>query len=268
MFNPKNWGECLLEMIYPEHCCLCDQARGVVPWCAEGSHHCGLHFFDGPHLCLNCFDKLRTRPSVAAVLNLPGQDPVTVVAGHWTHPDLVNLVGLWKYHGIRGLVWPLSKILVTAVEYQKIILEPSIEILWVPLPLHNGRKRERGFNQAEMLGRQLAANLGGTVICDLVVRLKNTGQQAKLELAGERADNLRDAFGPGKGLAKLVGRKNAFSGSKWPFRIVLVDDLVTSGATVGAMIQLLRQAGLPVYAVASLALASSESIAVIDNDCE
>ena len=98
-----------------------------------------------------------------------------------------------------------------------------------------------------MLAFQLALALGGVVRNDLVVRRVATRQQAKLVTPEDRIENMRDVFGPGPGLSQ--GILGPTSG------IILVDDLVTSGATAGTMVSFLRSWGRQVVAVVCLGVA-------------
>jgi ComF family protein len=96
----------------------------------------------------------------------------------------------------------------------------------VPVPRHAARLRERGFNQSALLAQQLATHLKLPVSMQLV-RVRLTTQQANLGRA-ERHANLRDAF--------------AWQGAPPPPRVLLVDDVLTTGATIGATAAAIRAA--------------------------
>ena len=99
----------------------------------------------------------------------------------------------------------------------------------VPVPLHPVKQREREFNQAELLARQLSREFGKPVIVNAVRRVKETQTQTKLDAHARRA-NLRDAFATGcKPVAGL--------------RLVLVDDVFTTGATLDSCANLLLSQG-------------------------
>ena len=111
----------------------------------------------------------------------------------------------------------------------------------VPVPLHSARRRSRGFNQAEILARILAEGDRFIYCGDLLQRIRDTGQQAKVTGAGRRARNMRDAFCCRP--AGLMAPKP---------RLYLVDDLVTSGATVLAAAEALTRSGCEVCGVFAL----------------
>jgi len=100
----------------------------------------------------------------------------------------------------------------------------------VPVPLHPAKEREREFNQAARLATRLGAASGIPTHLRLLRRVKATRTQTLLTRS-ERAGNMHDAFVPRAGV-KLHGE-----------RIVLVDDVFTTGATASACARALRRAG-------------------------
>lgn len=100
----------------------------------------------------------------------------------------------------------------------------------VPVPLHWLRRWTRGFNQALVLAEAVGEQLGVPVDDDLLVRTKATRQQALLGPA-DRADNVADAF--------AVVRPSGAEGR----RLLLIDDVATSGATLRACAHVLKRAG-------------------------
>lgn len=103
--------------------------------------------------------------------------------------------------------------------------------LIVPVPLHNTRKRERGYNQAELLGRVISAELNIPIIKDALIRTRSTPSQTRLP-PEERKKNVRGAFSINKIKAKLLKDKT----------ILLVDDVYTTGATLKECTKTLKQA--------------------------
>jgi ComF family protein len=102
----------------------------------------------------------------------------------------------------------------------------------VPVPLHGARQRERGFNQAHELARHL-----GPPVLRPIRRRRRTLPQATLD-AGVRQENVLGAFAPAL-WAGTFFRRQAVAGQ----RIVLVDDVWTTGATLAACAQVLRDLG-------------------------
>jgi len=112
--------------------------------------------------------------------------------------------------------------------------------LTIPLPLYPARLRERGFNQSVEIARPLAAKLGKPLTLDVLVRTRPTRPQAELALK-ERAGNVRDAF---ECRQDLEGRS-----------VLLVDDVMTSGATLDECARVLRLHGAERVDVAVVARA-------------
>jgi competence protein ComFC len=132
-----------------------------------------------------------------------------------------------KYRGRRRVAGRLAETLL-AEPRTRALLSPEVVI--VPVPLHPRRRRERGFNQAELLAAELGRRLGLPVRPTALVRRLDTPSQTGLS-AADRRKNVKDAFAVRR-RAQVAGRV-----------VVLVDDVVTTGATVHACARALQQAG-------------------------
>jgi ComF family protein len=119
----------------------------------------------------------------------------------------------------------------------------------VPLPLHRWRLAGRKFNQAAELARHLAVLSGRPLLPSALLRVKATRHQVGLG-ATARVDNLRGAF------AVAEGRQSEVFGR----RIVLVDDVYTTGATVSAAAKALKKAGAADVTVLTFAMALAPPI--------
>lgn len=237
----------LLELFFPEFCAACGAVKGTVPWVEQGSRVPGLQVCDAPHLCAACYRDLCSAPPLVKDLVHYGGRPLPVWAAQGSNPLLVKLVSAWKYESLRGLAWPLAKVLAAALV--ELGFPVGANLVWLPVPLHGRRERERGFNQSRLLAGLLAENLGGRVSSNLAVRHRPTRQQAKLKSRSARRANVRTVFkaGPGLGHSPLPAAPE----------IILVDDLVTSGATVEALARVLEQNGGTVKGVVCLGVAAA-----------
>jgi ComF family protein len=108
---------------------------------------------------------------------------------------------------------------------------PHGAVVVVPVPLSVARRRERGYNQAECLGRVVAAHWQGRLVTDAVVRRRETGTQVRLTPA-ERSANVQGAFAVGPSVGTLQGA-----------HVVLVDDVITTAATLTACATVLADCG-------------------------
>ncbi len=132
-----------------------------------------------------------------------------------------------KYNGKRRVARRLAEALVSAAGARDLL---SADAVLVPVPLHPRRERERGFNQAECLSTAMAAAVGLRHEPRALVRRIDTCSQTGLK-AQQRRRNVAGAF--------AVRRRGAVAGRP----VVLVDDVMTTGATLRACAQALRDAG-------------------------
>ena len=203
-----------LESLEQEPLCLDCRSRLPVarpPWCRR----CGLSLAQqgaGADLCVDC--RLHPPAFDQAVSPFLYEGPVKEL-----------ITGL-KYRGRICLGRFLADSMARAVWEQADLR--SVDAI-VPVPLHAVRLRERGFNQAQILAAGLADRLGLPCRSDLMVRAQATQPQTELSRE-DRRENLRGAFAAG--VSSLPG--NSF---------ILVDDVLTTGATVRACAEALRRAG-------------------------
>ncbi len=202
-----------------------DAGRGIHGRCAR----CALPLARGqggaeaPLLCGSC--RLRPPPLDACACALPYDFP-------WD-----GLIARFKFGGEPGLARPLADLLRQQPQAAALIGAAD----WVlPLPLAPGRLAERGYNQALVLARQLAP--GGRLAPRLLRRVRETPPQASLDRAA-RARNLRQAFEVDPAQAATIRGR----------RLLLVDDVMTSGATLHEAARTLRRAGAAHVAAVVLA---------------
>jgi ComF family protein len=151
----------------------------------------------------------------------------TVTAVDYQHP-WDDLITRFKFHEALDLA-PALVARMLAARTPAAWAPPQ---LLLPIPLSASRWRERGYNQAWELAKRLAGALDCTVDATLLLRLRDTAHQLALP-PEERAGNVRAAFAvEPRRLAEVRGR-----------RITLVDDVMTTGATVAEASRTLLQAG-------------------------
>jgi ComF family protein len=136
-------------------------------------------------------------------------------------------VHAFKFRGRRALAAPLGDLLVEVTDGRLPAGRPG---LLVPVPLHPRRERERGFNQASLLARRIGRAWQVPVHDDALVRRVATPSQTELDAPARRA-NVRNAF--------RLRRPELIAGR----HVLLVDDILTTGATLSECARCLRAGG-------------------------
>ena len=161
--------------------------------------------------------------TVTGVAHGPGRPSAALVYGGAVARAIVRM----KYEARPDLARPLGDLLWRALEpYAGALCETIV----VPVPLHPTRLAERGFNQSALLARRVARCLGAPMVARALTRTRETRQQATLDRAA-RAENVESAFRV-RLRARIEGRA-----------ILLVDDVMTTGATLSACEMALAAAG-------------------------
>ena len=146
----------------------------------------------------------------------------------WLHKKPVSLsIYHFKYHNQRFFAKQYAHEIVK--NHEALIRRWNPEIL-IPVPLHPARRRKRGYNQSELLAAELGKILGIPVANDAVKRVRNTRPQKTLDIR-KRRQNLAKAFLPGR---PSLCRE----------RVLIVDDIYTTGNTIDAVAKTLKQAGV------------------------
>jgi len=207
----------LIDLVFPKVCIGCGK--------------------DQEHLCADCQKllaadlKLISREQLGLEKNLDGLWRI------WDYNQrLVQLfVKRFKYDFIVELKDEIGKVL-TAEIIEKIKVSLPGEVILVPIPLHRHRQLWRGFNQAELIAEVMADKLARPVARDILKRIRNSRQQAKLK-ENDREANVRGIFA-------LKNVDLRFAGQT----AVLIDDVFTTGATMQEAAKTLKQAGfLKIY---------------------
>jgi ComF family protein len=223
----------VLNIVYPENCFIC-----AAP--VSRRQDCGL--------CSSCWNKIlalkigRPRcPSCGLPLNttnaesenLCGRCIIQLPAysgarsfGHY-EAEMSRMVQELKFYGRKKLATLLSPLMVSV--FYECWRRDSFDLI-VPIPLHPKRKRERGYNQSELLARAIAAQTAITVNNRALIRIRSTLPQIGLS-DSQRFENVRKAF-KCSDAGKISGK-----------RILLIDDVMTTGATVSSAAQTLMEAG-------------------------
>ena len=205
---PQDWKTFLtglLDWIYKKKCYFCRRSDESVKMCSK------------------CYDSLEFL-SYGKRLAIDG---VSVYVAGVYEKNLQKLIRGLKYHNQRDLAFYQAKFM---WEYwQHITDETGFEV--VPVPLHKDRQSKRRYNHMELVAEEFCRLSGNILNTKLIKRVKNTRPQYKLTHA-ERAENLHNAFKVDTSALSDCGK------------ILILDDICTTGSTFAEMIRTLKNAGI------------------------
>lgn len=200
----------LLDLVLPPACAACGRAGAIV--------------------CGGCIGSAREPDAGAFVVAdaaVVVGDALTLAVGALTFEGAVRrALGRLKYAGARRVAEPLA--VATGPAFARLIAVSGRRAVVVPVPVHPARQRERGYNQAHLLAAALARG-HGLAIAQVLERRQATERQHRLDRAA-RLRNLRDAI-------------SVRPGVEVPRVAVLVDDILTTSATLEACASVLLGAG-------------------------
>lgn len=209
----------LVRLIFPERCLGCKKIGG--------------------YLCVNCLDRI------------PPAEPITDLSAlacfDYYDKKIKKAIWLLKYKNISSLAPLFAKLLYDKLIEQladEVNILPGLGSTWlvIPIPLSHERQRERGYNQAALITRELVklAPQNLTLAENILIKIKHTPTQVSISNRRSRLANLKNAFA-------LAPNYNRPSGSITESikgrRIILVDDVITTGATIREAMRLLKHAG-------------------------
>ena len=217
----------LVDLIYPPRCPSCGEGvsvqGGLCSTCWDQLE------FPGDPACIRCLRPFTdVAPEDRVCDKCRAEPPIHdgIAAGTIYTDASRRLVLSFKHGGKIALAPMLARMIAARL--------PELEGEWlvVPVPLHATRLWRRGFNQSALLARQIARLRGQRLLVDGLVRRKQTRKLGHLGRV-QRADMLKGA------IAIHPRHQDAIRGSQ----VILVDDVMTSGATTNACIEVLREAG-------------------------
>ena len=229
-------GRGLLSWAFSDACMLCDapvdadaSGRGgdAESGPAAGSPVCSACLRDLPALppaCPTCAMPSPAGAVCGACIARPPSFDRTIAVWRYTFP-LDRLVLALKFHAKFSLAPFLARRLADGFRGARVSDAPD---LLIPMPLHRTRLAERGFNQSAQIGRPLARLLGRELQTGGVTRVRPTASQTELD-PRDRRRNVRGAFACD---IDLSGR-----------RVAVVDDVMTTGASLDELARVLKRAG-------------------------
>lgn len=212
----------LMDRLWPAHCLVCGEAGGPeraalcpacrrsLPWNHSACLRCGLPLPMPADACGHC---------------QRGPPPLTETRAVFRYePPLDRLLPRLKFHNDLAAGRLCGELMASA------LAEAERPEALIPLPLHRSRLRGRGFDQTLELAKPLARALRLPLLDDVLLRVRDTAPQSRLD-APARRRNLRRAFAVRPDVVL-------------PAHVALVDDVMTTGATLHAAADALLRAGV------------------------
>lgn len=218
-------GEKLVDLLYPPTCPFCDRQimhTGVCLACKEQ-----LPFIKG-YRCMRCSKPVASQEIEYCMDCAKQKHKYNKGISLLLYDDCVKQsIANYKYHNRRDFAKSYSALMIQ--EMGEIWKEWNCDIV-MPVPVHRKKKRKRGFNQAELIAKAIAEYLKIPCETKLLVRCKNTLPQKEFT-PEERRKNLEKAF---KIMENVVEYK----------KVLLIDDIYTTGSTIDACAVALRKSGV------------------------
>ncbi|MFA6354088.1 MAG: phosphoribosyltransferase family protein [Candidatus Paceibacterota bacterium] len=218
----KSIGNLAAELLLPSSCLDCGvdlEKSGVVCEKCLKKIKINQTFF-----CGECKARL---PEAKKICHQPFPY-LLAAAGDYRDPTLQKIILGLKFKFYRGAATALGEILIDYIKKIGFVFDGFVII---PIPLHKTRERERGFNQSLLLSKIVAKELGIELAEQVLKRTRNTEPQSGIKDFQKKLRNVSDCFQVVYS-EKINGRK-----------ILLIDDVTTSGATFLAAAEILKKAG-------------------------
>ena len=212
-------GRGLVDMIYPMECAGCGETGKIIcgkcsdrlPWLGDSRCQvCSMPTAE--RLCLRCAETQRSFDGIRAPFRYEGPIRQSILA--------------FKYGGIKAAAPQLGLMM---AEYLSAVDLPG-DVL-APVPMHGQRRRERGYNQADLLSREISRNTGLRHENGLLMRTRHVEPQAQTTEGIQRLVNVAGSVAVPAGL-RLDGSA-----------VILVDDVATTGSTMDVCAEALKGAG-------------------------
>ncbi|MBI4158616.1 MAG: ComF family protein [Candidatus Yanofskybacteria bacterium] len=223
----------VLDIIFPKKCLGCNKFTNSD--------------VDFDYVCKKCFGKIELKNSLECIgckrqtrlgftctfCDKENDADQLIIAAELLDPLVEKILKAYKYKFIQNMALPLSilaKKCVKKLLFKKFNLFGDNPLL-IPVPLHKRRLNERGFNQAELLVKNMADAYH--VVCnnDILIRIANPKHQAEIKVKSDRINNVKNNFAVKT--KELVRSKT----------VILVDDICTTGATLNECARVLKESG-------------------------
>jgi len=228
----------VLDLVFPPSCVHCGR---------EGALLCGPCIRDSiavsKDVCRKCAEPL-SKPGTCTRCVIDGSSLDRLYGSFLYESPVGSAVRAFKFDDVRALGG------VVAGMFNIESMNRSNADLILPVPMHKNRLRSRGYNQSEILGRKLSNRLGIEYRNDVLIRSQNTFPQSEQPTAVARKTAIQGAFSVDPRHEDMISGK----------RVLLVDDVFTTGSTVQATATVLKSAGASWFGAAVMTVQPIESL--------
>lgn len=204
----------LLNFLFPPVCGICGKR-------------------DENWVCENCYNKLKINIIYNKAINKFYDEQIYL----FKYKDIRNLILRYKFNNQSYLNNTFANII---LKNKKLCRKIKIYDIIIPVPMFHKKKKNRGYNQTELITSKIAKCLGIYTNNNILIKSKNTKTQSTLK-EKNRYENIKNAFSIKNN--ELIKNKN----------IILFDDIITTGATVNECSKILKQNGVKNILVLSIA---------------
>lgn len=195
----------IMDLIFPIYCLGCHREKDFI--------------------CPVCFNQIPL--TIEPFIKIGDSNLKLIIVSNYDYPLLKKAIHHYKYDFIKDLSKPLSQLIIKKIaDGNTIIKKPYNNFILIPVPLHIKRLKWRGFNQSELLAREISQKLDIPFNNEIITRLKHTSPQMQIKGAQKRKDNIANAFCVSH---KLLNSLTPIIENK---TVILIDDICTTGVTL------------------------------------
>jgi len=223
----RKFSKFILNLFFPKKCLGCNKPDTYL--CRDCFNKIEISFNNECFFC----KKITWQGKICLDCKKEHELDRLISVTDYKKPLVRNLIKKFKYRYIKELSIPLSQLLIKSTTLCGI---PSIphnngNTIIVPVPLHKIRMRKRGFNQAELLAKEISNNLNLPLETNILKRIIPTEPQANIKNEEKRKINIKNVFN--------IDSESLVRGKT----IILIDDVATTGATLSEAGKILKRNG-------------------------
>lgn len=204
-----------IQILYPKQCLICGKLEQDT-------------------ICSKCYNELKIETKIENYKNKSFNEHLYIFK---YEGKVRSLIIDYKFNDKPYLSNFFTKII---IKNEKICRKMKNYDIIIPVPIHKKRKHERGYNQSEIIAKQLAKSLGVELVADSLIKQKNTLQQSTLTKK-QREENVKQVY--------KIQNKQKIENRK----IILLDDIYTTGSTAEECSKILKQNGAKEILVLTIA---------------